>query len=195
MYDSIDYIDIDLNQISAWRDDLDSLEHCKSTFGFLGFILHEYYQTYRLEIFDRYKTLIESNFIDSLCSSKLVPTFFGRLEKIFLLQKYWNENNKWRDPLVARSAGIKNNKPFYHTHPGRDRYFIMKAHGVQTYRFLYIPDSFLNMENKSLIESFWGDYQHTLIIQPSEIADRISIGSRDTSQYTKYINLIEWLKQ
>jgi hypothetical protein len=55
--DEIQYIDIDLDQIDIWKDELDSLEYCQETFGELGYILYEYYQNYDISIFEKYKKI------------------------------------------------------------------------------------------------------------------------------------------
>jgi len=194
--DEIQYLNISLDQVDIWKDELDSIDYCQRTFGSLGYILHEYYQTYDIEIFEKYKRIIESKFVDALISGGPVPTFFGKTEKIIMLKKYWDQHKKWRDPVVARLVGTKNNLPFYYLHPGRDRFCIMKGSGLTQYLFLYIPQHLLTDENYDRIKSFWGDYGNTLVIKPSEKdANRTVLGNHDTDQYTKYKNLIAWLKQ
>jgi hypothetical protein len=194
--DDIRYIDIDLDQIDIWKDELDSLEYCQETFGELGYILYEYYQNYDISIFEKYKNKIGTGLVDSLLSHKKpVLTFFGKTDKILMLNNYWNTHQQWRDPLVARLVGTKNNKPFYYAHPGRDRYGIMKGLGVKSYEFLYIPHQLLNDSNYETIKSFWGEHGSTLVIKPSDDdPNRTVLGNHDTEQYTKYHNLIKWLK-
>lgn len=195
-HDSICLIKLELDQVDIWREDLESVDSCKNIFGNLGFILHEYYQEYDFRIFKKYKKIIESEFIDAVCSTKPVSTFFGRLDKILMLSQYWDENQSWRDPLVARPREIKNNKNFYFVHPGRDRYCVMRSRSVKNYPFLCIPSNMINESNTELIKSFWGEYKDTVIIKPSKKdPTKFSLGNHDTDQYTKYTNLANWLKQ
>lgn len=193
--DDIRYIDLDLNQVDIWKEELDSLDYCLKTFGELGYILHEYYQHYDVSLFNQHKTIIESKLIDYMIGSKPIPVFFGKLEKILMLNKYWDTHNKWRDPLVVRHIGQRNNKPFYYVHPGRDRYCILKNKKVESYRFLFIPSLNLQTENYDLIKSFWGEYSETVVIKPSEHdPSKYVLGNHDTDQYMKFSNIFDWLR-
>lgn len=193
---NIRYIDVNLDQVEMWKPEVETIEYCENVFGSLGHLMHEYYKTFDLEIFDRNKALIENTFVDTLLSNKNIPVFFHKLDKLMMLKQYWIDNHKWRDPVVVSFIGFKNNKPVYYAHPGRDRLGIMRYFKVKSYRFLNINNDDINEENAELIKSHWGDYHHTVIISRSiENPNRYIIGNKDGREtYYKFENFKKWLK-
>jgi hypothetical protein len=192
---NIRYIDINLDQVEIWKPEVETPDYCENVFGSLGFLMHEYYKTFDLDIFDQNKPLIEKTFVDTLLHQKPVPVFFHKIDKLMMLKQYWLGNQKWRDPVVATFIGTKDNKPIYYAHPGRDRLGIMRYFDVKSYRFLNIDNEFIHENNSELIKSYWGEHQQTVVISRSiENLNRFVIGNRDGREtYHKFENLRRWL--
>jgi hypothetical protein len=192
---NIRYIDIDLEQVDMWKPEVETIEYCESVFGPLGYLMHEYYKNFDLDIFDKNKQLIEKTFVDTLLNQKSLHIFFHKLDKLMMLKQYWIKHQSWRDPVVATFMGIVNNKPRYYAHPGRDRLGIMRYFDVKSYRFLNIDNDFINEENSDLIKNYWGEHQHTVVISRSiENLNRFVIGNKDGREtYHKFNHLKSWL--
>jgi hypothetical protein len=192
---NIRYININLDQVEIWKPEVETVEYCENVFGQLGYIMYEYYQSFDLTIFDRNKSVIEKYFVDTLLRQKPIPVFFHKLDKLMMLKQYWLDNQKWRDPVVATYIGMKNNKPVYYAHPGRDRLGIMRFFNIESYNFLNIDNDFIHEDNAELIKSYWGNHSHTVIISRSiENLNRFVIGNRDGRDiYYKFENFKNWL--
>ena len=192
---NIRYLDINLDQVEIWKPEIETVEYCENVFGQLGYMMHEYYHSFDLTIFDRNKSVIEKYFVDTLLKQQPIPLFFHKLDKLLMLKKYWLDNQKWRDPVIATYIGMKKNEPVYYAHPGRDRLGIMRFFNVKSYNFLNIDNDYIHEDNAGLIKSYWGEYSHTVIISRSiENLDRFVIGNRDGRDiYHKFENIKNWL--
>jgi hypothetical protein len=192
---NISYITLNLDQIKIWKPEVETLEYCKDIFGELGYMMHDYYKTFDLDVFDRNKQLIEKTFVDTLLHQLPVPLFFHKLDKLMMLKHYWGTHNKWRDPIVVTWMGQQDGMDLFYSHPGRDRVGIMNYFKVQSYSFLNINNIDIKEHNLELIKQHWGDYQNTVFIKKSsKDSDRYIIGNLDgDSTYHKFSNLKTWL--
>jgi hypothetical protein len=137
----------------------DFYDNCIKDYGpELGIIIFNWMCHSSLDTFDNFRSEIKQYFLNRNSPQHFL--FFYRLDKIIRLYQYWNQYNRWRDPVVA----IPNTPTHYFAHPGKDRLLVMKSLDITHYRFLVIERDYISEENLDKIRTHWGAYDQNLSI-------------------------------
>lgn len=105
-----------------------------SQFGPWSDIIQEYYQSYDLNCFRKYKDRIIP-FLDTYLyeHDECFNLFCYRFQKNIILTDQFQKHKQWYNPLIARKV-----KDFYLIHPGIDRLSVLKGQGIKEYEFLVL---------------------------------------------------------